>query len=145
MKKIASFIIKLILFSILAVPTVSLFEVGYRGILQLSAPAGTEISFVGARMLYVFFVLLLATSGVGVLRTSVGILSAISLYLCIDRLMIPLWRILPYTNVPLYPVNKFYLQVYFTVMHWILPFILWFGFGRRGIEGMLGRSKVGTP
>ena len=141
MKSILLFLSKLVLFSLLAIPTVDWFDKGYQGILQLGVSDTRDIPFMGAHMLYLLFVLILATPGLGLKRRVVGISAGILLYLLVDRLMIHIWKVLPYTQKPgPVPAKEFYTNVYYMFMHWMLPFLLWIVVAYRQIEGMCVRA-----
>lgn len=143
------FLGKLVLFSLLALPTVEWFASTYQGILLLGVRDIGDVPFVSARMLYLYFVLVLATPGISLRRRSLGIAGGLLLYLLMDRLMIPVWRALPYTQKP-GPVaaKEFYKSVYYMLMHWLLPFFLWIVVGFRQIEEMCKgqrQDKVLSP
>ena len=134
------FLGKLVLFSLLSLPTVKWFDGAYQGILQLGVADTRDIPFMSAHLLYLYFVLLLATPGLGLRRRLVGIATGLFLYLLLDRLMIPVWKALPYTQKPgTVPAKEFYTNVYYMVMHWMLPFLLWIVIAYRQIEGMCSR------
>jgi len=99
-----------------------------------------------AQVLYLFFVLILATPRLSFTRKVTGIAVGLFLYLLIDRLMIPLWKVLPYTQ-KLGPVSAkaFYTNVYYMLMHWMLPFLLWIVIAYRQIEEMCkGEGRTGA-
>jgi len=136
-KSILLFLSKLVLLSLLAIPTVELFDRVYQGILQWGVADTGTIPFMSSHMLYLLFVLVLATPRLGIRRRVIGIVAGILLYLLIDRLMIPIWKILPYAQKPgPVPAKEFYTNVYYMFMHWTLPFLLWIMLAYRQIEGM---------
>jgi len=136
-KTILLFLSKLALFSLLAIPTVEWFDSVYQGILQWGVVDTRDIPFMSAHLLYLPFVLILATPQMDLRRRIMGIGAGFLLYLFIDRLMIPVWKALPYTQKPgPIPAKEFYSNVYYMVMHWMLPFLLWIVIAYKQIEGM---------
>jgi hypothetical protein len=144
-KTICKFLSTLVLLSLLAYPTVSWFETAYRGILQLGIADSASIHYVGVRVFYPFLVLVLATPRLGLRRKAAGIAAGLFLYLLIDRLMIPVWKILPYTQKP-GPVaaKEFYTNVYYMIMTWMLPFLLWIVIAFRQIEQICNGDSQGV-
>ncbi|MBJ6749133.1 hypothetical protein [Geomonas anaerohicana] len=141
MKTIMLFLGKLLLFSLLALPMVEWFDRAYQSILQLGVADTGDIPFMSAHLLYLFFVLVLATPRLGLRRRVIGIAIGLLLYLLIDRLMISVWKALPYTQKPgPVPAKEFYTNVYYMVMHWMLPFLLWIVIAYRQIEVMCNRQ-----
>jgi hypothetical protein len=134
-KSITLFVGKLTLLSLVLMPTVEWFDIGYTSVLQLGVADTGTIPFMGAHALYLFFVLILATPRLALKRRIFAIAAGIFLYLLIDRLMIPIWKVLPFTQKPgPVPAKAFYTNVYYMLMHWMLPFLLWFVIAYRQIE-----------
>lgn len=59
--------------------------------------------------------------------------------------MMPIWKVLPYTQKPgPVPAKEFYTTVYYMLMHWLMPFLLWMLFSFRQIEQMCqGETQTG--
>ncbi|MBJ6802493.1 hypothetical protein [Geomonas propionica] len=141
MKRILLFLGKVLLFSILLLPALPWFAGVYKSILQTGIADPSTIPFAGSRATTFFFALVLATPGLSARKRCCGILGAILLYLLIDRIMIHLWGVLPYAEKPGAAAKEFYTQVYYMVMHWLLPVLLWLLVAFQEIEEMLGMAK----
>jgi hypothetical protein len=136
-KTILFFLGKLMLFSLLVIPMIEWFDGTYQGILQAGVANPGDIPFMSSHMLYLVFALILATPRLGLRRRIIGIAAGLLLYMLADRLMIPIWKALPYTQKPgPVPAKEFYTSVYYMIMHWLLPFLLWIVIAYRQIEGM---------
>lgn len=154
MKKILLFLAKLILFSVLLVPLLRWFDLGCRFLLVLVTSGGTPTTdamkyapYVSSVKLYPFFALILATPALTVQKRLFGISMAILLYLCMDLLMVLIFKGMPFLQVPSPTLPHILATNGWDMLgHWLLPFLLWFMFAHRQITefARAGTATVAT-
>ncbi|MDU0460701.1 MAG: hypothetical protein RW306_18380 [Geobacteraceae bacterium] len=144
MKKPILFFLKLILLSLLLLPVFAYFDAAYFYIISFAILKPLEqIDYVSSKSLYPFFILILATPGIGIKRSSLSILTAISLSLLIDLCMIYAWDTFPFSQAN-NPSNAHIWagMSWHVFMNWILPILLWFVVAQKQIEQYLKSHLV---
>jgi hypothetical protein len=131
------FLVKLLLFSLVLIPVLLAFITsGQIPTLQ----AMSTLPYVGSKNLYTFFILILATPGLSIKKRIIGIVAAIALFLLIDLLMTFVW--LPYFQNPEPSrTNEIVWYAWYISVRYILPFLLWFVFAFKQIEGLFRAAQ----
>jgi hypothetical protein len=139
-KKLAPFLLRLVVISLLFVPLLPLFHRFYTSI-QLfvsTAAIGSEgtlgsLPYDGFNNLYTFVVLILGIPGLAMKKRFIGIITGAGLFLFADFFMTVIWPTYLKTPRPSL-ANMAVSYGWLVVAHYLLPFLLWLAFAFRQIE-----------
>jgi hypothetical protein len=100
-----------------------------------------QIAYVSSDALYPFFVLILATPGLGVKRRVISILVAILVALAIDFTMISVWGTYPFKQEPNPTLAHIWAgETWRMTTRWLLPILLWLVVAYRQIDRLVKDS-----
>jgi hypothetical protein len=141
-KKQLLFLVRLIVISLLFMPALPLFQKTYKFVLVFlttgSIPTDEmtkTLPYDGSSNLYIFIVLILAISGMETRKRMLGLFTGVALFLLSDFLMTTVW--IHYLKAPRPSLTNMAVSYGWLVMtHYLLPFLLWFAFAFRQIEGL---------
>ncbi len=150
MKKLAFFLLRLVVISLVFVPLLPPFHHAYTSILTFAsatAIGGGEslgaLPYDGSNNLYTFIVLILGIPGLAPRKRIVGAVTGIGMFLFADFFMTVIWPAYLKTPRPSL-ANMAVSYGWLVVAHYLLPFLLWFAFAFREIE-LLFRGATEEP
>lgn len=142
MKRPLLFLGKLLLISLVLVPVFFWFDGYYFNIIESANRSKlNQFDCLSSVALYPFFVLVLATPGLGIRRRIMSIVLAIILALTIDLTMIHVWGTYPFKQEPNQTLGQIWAgESWYVMMRWLLPILLWFGVAYGKIEKLFNKK-----
>jgi hypothetical protein len=132
-KKKLLFLGRLFLISLVVVWAAPWLDLSFRFLLILATsgelPATSAMRglfYVSAVKLIPFFVLILATPGIGTVRRSAAVAAALAAYLVLDLIMLLVSEVAPFLKPDPSLTHIVATNVWDLACKWVLPFLLWF-------------------
>ncbi len=150
MKRLLHFLARLVGISLLFVPFLPYLRHAYRFALAFistaSMPTGEmmdALPYDGSNNLYTYLVLILGIPGMAYQKRIVGVVTGTALFLCADLFMTAIWPAYLKTPRPSL-ANMAVSYGWLVVVHYLLPFLLWFAFAFREIELVFRGEQLQT-
>ena len=151
MKIDSRFLAKVLLVSIVVFVVLPYITSGYQFILSLvttgempTKQSVEALRYVSSPGLCPFFIFILVTPNLSIKKRTAAMLSGVAVLLGVDLVMTLIW--VPYLETPapsLMNMGAHY--AYYVLVYYLLPFLLWFVFAFRQVEGYFRGYLVSKP